>query len=71
MNLKKIFAFSALALTLLSCDRYKDLPDGIYASIQPEKGKEILVRLYYKEVPMTTGNFVALAEGTMLIRILY
>lgn len=65
MNLKKIFAFSALALTLLSCDRYKDLPDGIYASIQPEKGKEILVRLYYKEVPMTTGNFVALAEGTM------
>lgn len=65
MNLKKIFAFSALALMLISCDRYKDLPDGIYASIQPEKGKEILVRLYYKEVPMTTGNFVALAEGTM------
>ena len=65
MNLKKIFVALGVCLTLLSCDRYKDLPDGLYASIQPEKGKEILVRLYYREVPMTTGNFVALAEGTM------
>lgn len=65
MNLKKMFVALGAGLMLVSCDPYKDLPEGMYASIQPEKGKEILVRLYYREVPMTVGNFVALAEGTM------
>ena len=63
MNLKKMLAVLAAGLMIVSCDKYKDLPDGIYAAIRPEKGQEILVNLYYKEVPMTTGSFVALAEG--------
>lgn len=65
MNLKKIFIVLAAGLMVVSCDKYANLPDGVYASIRPQIGKEILVKLYYKEVPMTTGNFVALAEGTM------
>lgn len=41
-----------------------ELPDGIYAKFETTKG-EILVRLFFKRTPMTVGNFVGLAEGTM------
>jgi len=39
-------------------------PDGIYAEITTKKGV-ILGNLAYKRVPITVGNFVALAEGNM------
>ena len=40
------------------------LEDGIYAKISTDKG-DILGELHYERVPMTVGNFVALAEGSM------
>lgn len=52
-------------VTITSCKttKYTDLADGLYADIATTKG-DILVELYYKTVPNTTANFVALAEGT-------
>lgn len=54
-------------IVLLSCEseheKYGKLDDGIYADIQTNVGG-VLVKLDYKVVPMTVGNFVSLAEGT-------
>lgn len=63
MKLAKVFV--AVTLLFFSCKaaKYSDLENGMYADIQTNKG-DILVKLYYNNVPMTVANFVALSEGT-------
>jgi cyclophilin family peptidyl-prolyl cis-trans isomerase len=41
----------------------KDDKNGIFAEIKTTKGT-MLARLFYKKVPVTVANFIALAEGT-------
>ncbi len=62
--MKKVI-YSALLLIFVACQpaKYKNLKEGLYAEIQTNKGN-ILLELYFDEVPMTVANFVTLAEGT-------
>lgn len=61
--MKKV-AFIFLTILLISCNpsKYNDLKDGLYAELQTNKG-DILLELFYEDVPMTVANFVSLAEG--------
>jgi cyclophilin family peptidyl-prolyl cis-trans isomerase len=43
-------------------NNYSDLSDGLYADLETSKGN-IILELYYEQVPTTVSNFVALAEG--------
>lgn len=64
--MKKIYgllAILALVLMISSCeDKYPDVEDGIYAEIQTNKGT-MFAELYYEDAPVSSANFVALAEG--------
>ncbi|AGC78405.1 peptidylprolyl isomerase [Nonlabens dokdonensis] len=58
-----LLAILALVLMASSCeDKYPDVADGIYAEIETNKGT-MFAELYYEAAPVTSANFVALAEG--------
>ncbi len=64
--MKKLLGFFALvALLIQSCNTSPraDLGDGIFAKIDTDLGAMIL-KLEYEKTPVTTANFVSLAEGT-------
>ncbi|GAB1855784.1 peptidylprolyl isomerase [Flavobacteriaceae bacterium MHTCC 0001] len=51
-------------LCLYNCkSQYPELEDGIYAEINTSKGK-MVAKLHYKKAPVTSANFIALAEGS-------
>lgn len=57
-----LFAFLAIA-SFYSCkDEHSNLPDGLYAEIETNKGN-VIVQLDYEKAPITVANFVTLAEG--------
>jgi peptidyl-prolyl cis-trans isomerase A (cyclophilin A) len=58
-----LLAIIALVFIASSCeDKYPDVEDGIYAEIQTNKGI-MFAQLYYEEAPISSANFIALAEG--------
>lgn len=62
MKKRIVFLFLAIA-SLYSCkEEHNNLPDGLYADIETNKGN-IIVQLDYKNAPITVANFVTLTEG--------
>lgn len=60
---KSILLVLLLITTLYSCkEDNNNLPDGLYAKIETNKGI-IYLELDYKKAPITVANFVTLAEG--------
>jgi peptidylprolyl isomerase len=57
-------AFVLLASTFLSCQQVPNLPEGLYARLDTDKG-QVMVKLEYEKAPLTVGNFVGLAEGSL------
>lgn len=60
---KSILLAFALFASFYSCkDDKNNLPDGLYAQIETNKGT-IIVQLDYEKAPVTVANFISLAEG--------
>lgn len=55
--------FGIIAANFASCQQ-NDLPDGLYAKFYTGKGI-ILAKLDMEKSPLTVGNFVGLAEGSL------
>ena len=62
MNRNLLILISILTLNSCNMNNYSDLSDGLYADIETSKGN-IVLQLYFEQVPTTVSNFVALAEG--------
>lgn len=62
MNKNLLILISILTLNSCNMNNYSDLSDGLYADIETSKGN-IVLQLYFEQVPTTVSNFVALAEG--------
>ena len=62
MNKNFILLISILTLNSCNMNNYSYLSDGLYADLETSKGN-IILELYYEQVPTTVSNFVALAEG--------
>jgi cyclophilin family peptidyl-prolyl cis-trans isomerase len=63
--MKKSILLLSLVLTafLFSCKEEKNnLPDGLYAQIETNKGT-IITQLFYDKTPITVANFITLTEG--------
>jgi cyclophilin family peptidyl-prolyl cis-trans isomerase len=62
--MKKSIILLLLAITTLySCkEEHNNLPDGLYAEIETNKGN-IILALDYQKSPITVANFITLAEG--------
>ncbi|MGL5111388.1 MAG: peptidylprolyl isomerase [Flavobacterium sp.] len=63
--MKKRIIVGLLALTtFFSCknEEKNDLPDGLYAKIETNKG-DIILQLEYEKAPITVASFITLAEG--------
>ena len=60
---KKILFVCLVIASLYSCkEEHNNLPDGLYAKIETNKG-DIIVQLDFDKAPITVANYVALAEG--------
>jgi len=62
-RLAPVAAFGLLAASLVSCQQTQ-LPEGLYARMSTSKG-QFTIRLEFEKAPLTVGNFVGLAEGTL------
>lgn len=62
LHLRKLGLITALGLSVLSCSKYADLEDGLYAVMNTSKG-EMVLELHAEETPITVANFVSLSEG--------
>jgi cyclophilin family peptidyl-prolyl cis-trans isomerase len=61
----RILAAVLATIALSACAKEAlDLPDGLYARIETERGR-IIIELEPERAPLTTMNFVGLAEGTI------
>ncbi|MFV8465167.1 peptidylprolyl isomerase [Flavobacterium sp. LB1P62] len=62
--MKKSFLLVFLVIaSFYSCkEEHNNLPDGLYAKIETNKG-EIIVQLDFEKAPITVANYVTLAEG--------
>ncbi len=60
---QKFLLLLVIAAAFVSCkDGHSDLPDGLYADIETNKGT-ITCALEFEKTPVTVANFVSLAEG--------
>ena len=62
--MKKSILLALLVIaSFYSCkEEHSNLPDGLYAKIETNKGN-IIVQLDFEKAPVTVANFVTLAEG--------